>query len=38
MKLTKEDVEKVAKLARLELAPEEQEAFVGQLGSILGYV
>ncbi len=38
MKLTKEDVIKVSSLARLELSPDEQEAFVGQLGSILGYV
>lgn len=38
MKLTKEDVVKVATLARLELTQEEQEALVDQLGSILGYV
>ena len=38
MKLTKEEVEKVAKLARLEITETEKEAFSGQLSSILTYM
>ncbi len=38
MTLSTEDVQKVAKLARLKLTPEEVEQFAGQLGHILGYV
>lgn len=36
--LTLEDVRKVAHLARLELTPEEEAQFTGQVGSILEYV
>lgn len=36
--ITKETVRHVAKLARLELTPDEEEAFTQQLGQILGYV
>lgn len=36
-KITRADVEKVAKLARLQLSDAEVEEFTGQLGSILGY-
>jgi len=36
--LSKEEVRKVALLARLALTPEEEERFARQLGSILGYV
>ena len=32
------DVERVARLARLALSPEERETFGGQLARILGYV
>jgi aspartyl-tRNA(Asn)/glutamyl-tRNA(Gln) amidotransferase subunit C len=35
--LDKEEVRKVAKLARLELTPEEEEQFTGQLNGILDY-
>lgn len=35
--LSKEDVRKIAHLARLELTPEEEERFAPQLGSILEY-
>jgi aspartyl-tRNA(Asn)/glutamyl-tRNA(Gln) amidotransferase subunit C len=35
--LSREDVVKVAALARLELSDEEIERFTGQLGSILGH-
>lgn len=38
MALTKEDVRKVAHLARLALSPEEEERYARQLGSILGYI
>jgi aspartyl-tRNA(Asn)/glutamyl-tRNA(Gln) amidotransferase subunit C len=36
--IDREQVKKVALLARLELTPEEEEKFTTQLGSILGYV
>ncbi len=38
MALTREDVAKVARLARLELTDAEVESFTGQLSSILDYV
>lgn len=38
MKISKEEVEKVAKLARLEITETEKEAFSGQLSSILTYM
>ena len=38
MKITKQEVEQVAKLARLELQPEEVERITTQLDAILGYV
>ena len=38
MGITKEDVEKVAKLARLEVSPAEKEAFAKQLSQILTHV
>jgi aspartyl-tRNA(Asn)/glutamyl-tRNA(Gln) amidotransferase subunit C len=38
MKITLEDVEKVAKLARLEVSPAEKEAFAKQLSQILTHV
>ena len=38
MKITLEDVEKVAKLARLEVTPAEKEAFAKQLSQILTHV
>jgi aspartyl-tRNA(Asn)/glutamyl-tRNA(Gln) amidotransferase subunit C len=38
MKITVANVEHVARLARLELSPEEKELFAGQMGAILGYV
>ena len=38
MALTKKEVEKVADLARLDLAEGEAEAFKGQLDAILSYV
>ena len=38
MKITKQDVEKVAKLARLEVSPAEKEAFDNQLSQILTHV
>ena len=38
MSLTKEEVAKVAILARLRLAPEELETYTGQLNSIVEYV
>lgn len=37
MKLTREDVEKVADLARMEFSEEEKMLFAGQLNTILGY-
>ncbi len=36
--LTREDVLKLARLARLDLSDEEVEQFTGELTSILGYV
>ncbi|WP_341525955.1 Asp-tRNA(Asn)/Glu-tRNA(Gln) amidotransferase subunit GatC [Nostoc sp. UHCC 0302] len=36
--IDREQVRKVANLARLELTPEEEEQFTTQLGSILDYV
>jgi aspartyl-tRNA(Asn)/glutamyl-tRNA(Gln) amidotransferase subunit C len=38
MKITVEDVEHVARLARLELDPRETETFTGQMDAILAYV
>lgn len=38
MKITKKDVEYVARLARLELSEREKEQFAGQLEQILEYV
>ena len=38
MKITLEDVEKVAKLARLEISPAEKETFAKQLSQILTHV
>lgn len=38
MKISKEDVEKVAELARLEFSQEETEKFTEQLGKILQYI
>lgn len=38
MRMTVAEVEQVARLARLELTPEEKEQFAGQMGAILGYV
>jgi aspartyl-tRNA(Asn)/glutamyl-tRNA(Gln) amidotransferase subunit C len=38
MKVTLQDVEKVAKLARLEISPAEKEAFAKQLSQILTHV
>ena len=38
MSLSKEDINKLAQLARLELGEEEKEKFRQQLGSILEYV
>ncbi len=38
MKLSKEDVQKIAHLARLSLSDEEVERFAGQLTDILDYV
>ena len=38
MKITLQDVEKVAKLARLEVSPAEKEAFAKQLSQILTHV
>ena len=38
MEITKEEVEKVAKLARLEITPAEKEAFARQLSQILTHV
>jgi aspartyl-tRNA(Asn)/glutamyl-tRNA(Gln) amidotransferase subunit C len=37
-KISKQDVQKVAKLARLQLSDSEIDEFTGQLGSILEYV
>lgn len=38
MKLSKEEVQKIAELARIELAPAEIEKYRDQLSDILGYV
>lgn len=38
MPITKQDVEQVAKLARLEITETEKEAFTQQLSGILSYV
>jgi aspartyl-tRNA(Asn)/glutamyl-tRNA(Gln) amidotransferase subunit C len=36
--MQKEDIEKLAKLARIELTREEVDEFTGEITSILGYV
>jgi aspartyl-tRNA(Asn)/glutamyl-tRNA(Gln) amidotransferase subunit C len=38
MKITREEVENVAVLARLELTGEEKDVFTGQMDAILAYV
>lgn len=38
MSITKQDVEHVANLARLELTDEEKELFTDQLGAVLKYM
>jgi len=38
MKLSKEQIEKLAGLVRLELSEEEKERFSGEIASILSYV
>jgi aspartyl-tRNA(Asn)/glutamyl-tRNA(Gln) amidotransferase subunit C len=38
MKLTREEVERVARLARLRLSPEEQNSLANQLDEILEYM
>jgi len=38
MKITREEVENVAMLARLELTGEEKNTFTGQMDAILAYV
>lgn len=38
MALSREEVRRIAWLARLELAPEEEATFAGQLSAILDYV
>ncbi|PLY00878.1 MAG: Asp-tRNA(Asn)/Glu-tRNA(Gln) amidotransferase GatCAB subunit C [Desulfuromonas sp.] len=38
MKITQQDVEHVARLARLTLEPQELEMMTGQMDAILGYV
>lgn len=38
MKITKAEVEHVARLARLELSAQEVETFTGQMDAILAYV
>jgi aspartyl-tRNA(Asn)/glutamyl-tRNA(Gln) amidotransferase subunit C len=38
MKISREDVEKVGLLARLELSPDEISTITGQMDSILSYV
>jgi aspartyl-tRNA(Asn)/glutamyl-tRNA(Gln) amidotransferase subunit C len=38
MKITKEEVEHVAHLARLNLSPEELEKMTGQMDNLLSYV
>jgi aspartyl-tRNA(Asn)/glutamyl-tRNA(Gln) amidotransferase subunit C len=36
--ISNEDVKKLASLSRIEITPEEEEAFVSEIDSILGYV
>lgn len=38
MAITKNDVEKIAELARLDLTAEETDLFTEQLSSIIGYI
>ena len=38
MAATEIDVKYVARLARLELTPEEERKYAGQLGHVLGYI
>ena len=38
MQITNQEVEKIAKLARIKLSPEEIEKFSNQLGDILNYI
>lgn len=38
MKLSKQEVEKIAKLSRLELTDDEKDKFAGQLSAVLDYV
>lgn len=38
MKITKEEIIHVSKLAKLELNEDQIDKFVGQLGDILGYI
>lgn len=38
MKISTADVEKVARLARLELTEDEKNLFAGQMDAIIGYV
>lgn len=38
MKITREQIEHVARLARLELTEKEKETFTGQMDAILAYV
>jgi aspartyl-tRNA(Asn)/glutamyl-tRNA(Gln) amidotransferase subunit C len=38
MSVTREDVAKIAGLARLELSPDEMDAMASQMDTILGYV
>ncbi len=38
MKITREEIEHVARLARLELTEQEKETFTGQMDAILAYV
>ncbi|MGH7897823.1 MAG: Asp-tRNA(Asn)/Glu-tRNA(Gln) amidotransferase subunit GatC [Candidatus Binatia bacterium] len=38
MKISLEDVRRVASLARLELSPDEERRLVGDLGTILEYI
>jgi len=38
MKITREEVENVAMLARLDLSEEEKDLFTGQMDAILAYV
>ena len=37
-KITLDEVEKIAGLARIEISPEEAEKFSGELSDVLGYV